>query len=66
MKLNKKKIKFIVRKMKQGMTTYQISKLMAVSISRVYQIWRKYNETGATPAVGLRSGRQKKNYLLIK
>jgi len=46
--------------MKQGMTPYQISKLMAVSISRVYQIWRKYNETGAMPAVGLRSGRPKK------
>jgi transposase len=59
MKLNKKKIAYIVREMERGTTSYQISKNMQVSISRVYQIWRNYNKTGILPVVGFQTGRPK-------
>lgn len=60
MKLNKGKIAYIVREMKKGITTYQISRNIQVSISRVYQIWRSYKTTGKMPVVGFQTGRPRK------
>lgn len=60
MKLNKNKIKYIVGEMKKGTTTYQISRNIKVSISRVYQIWKEYNKTGVLPVLSFQTGRPKK------
>jgi putative transposase len=60
MKLNKKKIEYIVRKRKQEMSTYQISRNMNVSERRVNQILLEYNKTGILPEVGKKIGRPMK------
>ena len=60
MKLNKKKIEFIVRKRGKGMSTYQISREMNVSERRVNQILYLYKTTGRMPVVGKKSGRPRK------
>ncbi len=60
MKLNKKKIEFIVRKRKQGMSTYQIRKEMKISERRVNQILEIHRKTGKMPMIGQNIGRPKK------
>lgn len=57
MKLNKRKIFTILRMKNEEQTTYQIKKRVGVTIQRVNQIWKEYNETGEIPVVGLRMGR---------
>lgn len=60
MKLNKRKVAFIVRKRKQGMSTYQISREIGVSERRVNQILEEYRKTGSLPVLGKKLGRPKK------
>lgn len=60
MKLNKRKIEFIVRKRGKGMSTYQISREMNISERRVNQILYLYRTTGKLPVVGKICGRPPK------
>lgn len=60
MKLNKKKVKFIVDKLGKGWTAYQLSKQYKISISRVYQIKRKAIISGVLPEIGNSIGRPRK------
>lgn len=60
MKLNKEKVKFIVDKLGNGWTAYQLSRQFGVSIGRVYQIKRKAAIFGAIPEIGKNIGRPRK------
>lgn len=60
MKLNKKKMEFIVRKREQDMSTYQISREMNISERRVNQILKFHRENGRIPELGNNLGRPKK------
>ncbi|MEA3248619.1 MAG: DDE-type integrase/transposase/recombinase [Nanoarchaeota archaeon] len=51
MKLNKSKIAYIIRKMNQEMSGYQIAKDLKLSSERVYQIYREYLKTGEAPVL---------------
>jgi len=57
MKLTKAKLTETLRKKNQGWTTYQVRKIARVSIRRVNQVWKEYNETGKIPEIGKNNGR---------
>jgi len=57
MKLTKHKLTETLRKKNQGWTTYQARKIARISIRRVNQVWKEYNETGKIPEVGKNNGR---------
>src|SRR3989338_11299964 len=52
MKLTKHKLIETLRKKNQGWTTYQARKIARISIRRVNQVWKEYNETGEIPEIG--------------
>jgi putative transposase len=60
MKLNKEKVKFIVEKLGNGWTAYQLSQQFEVSIGRIYQIKRKALISGDVPEIGKNIGRPRK------
>lgn len=60
MKLDKEKVKFIVNKLGNEWTAYDLSRLYGVSISRVYQIKRKATISGIYPEIGKNAGRPRK------
>ena len=57
MKLTKGKLVETLRKKNQGWTTYQARKIARVSIRRVNQVWKDYNETGKIPEICKKNGR---------
>lgn len=57
MKLNKKKIRYIIRNKKRGMYSRELGILMKVSKRRVNQIWQEYQDTGNEPIIGQNMGR---------
>ena len=57
MKLTKWKLVETLRKKNRGWTTYQARKIARVSIRRVNQVWKEYNETGKIPEIGKKNGR---------
>jgi putative transposase len=60
MKLNKKKIRYIINHKKRGESCETISKDIKISKRRVEQIWKEYRETGEEPVVGKNLDRPKK------
>ena len=60
MKLNKEKVKFIVDKLGNGWTAYELSRQFEVSISRIYKIKRKATASGVIPEIGKNLGRPRK------
>ena len=60
MKLTQGKLIETIRKKNQGWTTYQARKIAGVSIRRVNQVWKQYQESGEIPEIGKKSGRPKK------
>jgi putative transposase len=60
MKLNKRKIHWIIRQEQNGVATKQIALDMKISQRRVQQIWKGYVEAGREPAIGENMGRPKK------
>ncbi len=60
MKLNKKRIRWLVNQKKKGESSDAIAKNMKLSKRRVEQIWKEYRETGKDPAVGKNLGRPEK------
>jgi len=61
-KLNKRKIRYIINHKKKGESSGSIAKDLKVSRRRVEQIWKEYKETGVEPVLGLNLGRPKKPY----
>ena len=57
MKLTKHKLIETLRKKNLGWTTYQARKIAGISIRRVNQVWKDYNETGKIPEIGKNNGR---------
>jgi len=60
MKLNKEKVKFIVDKLGNGWTAYELSRQYGISIGRVYQIKREATISGGIPEIGKNVGRPRK------
>ena len=60
MKLTKPKLLETIRRKNEGWTTYQARKIAGVSIRRVNQVWKIYNETDSLPEIGKKIGRPKK------
>ncbi len=60
MKLNKKRIRWLVNQKKKGESSDAVAKDMKLSKRRVEQIWKEYRETGKDPAVGKNLGRPEK------
>jgi len=61
-KLNRRKIRYIINHKKKGESSEAIAKDMKISRKRVEQIWKEYRETGVEPVVGLNLGRPKRPY----
>jgi putative transposase len=62
MKLDKRKIHWIIRQEQKGATTKPISLDMKISRRRVQQIWKGYVESKQEPAVGENLGRPSKPF----
>lgn len=60
MKLTKAKLLETLRRKNDGWTTYQARKIAGISIRRVNQIWKEYQETGQIPEIGKKNGRPPK------
>jgi putative transposase len=60
MKLNKRKIHWIIRQKPKGVPTKQIALDMKISRRRVQQLWKGYETPGEKPAIGENVGRPKK------
>jgi putative transposase len=63
MKLNRKKVHWIVRQKQKGVGTKEIAQDMKVSRRRVQQIWKSFQETGEEPIIGQNIGRPRKPYV---
>ena len=57
MKLNKTKVRFILRQYRKHASTKEISRDVKVSQRRVQQIIKQYKETGLVPVLGEKVGR---------
>jgi len=62
MKLNKTKVRFILRQYRKHASTKEISRDVKVSQRRVQQIIKQYKETGLEPVLGENIGRPVKPY----
>jgi hypothetical protein len=60
MKLNKRKIHWIIRQKQKGVPTKQIALDMKISRRRVQQLWKSYVDAGREPAIGENMDRPKK------
>jgi hypothetical protein len=63
MKLNKRKIHWIIRQKQKGVSTNKIALDMKISRRRVQQVWKSYKTTGQEPAIGENMGRPKKLFV---
>jgi len=62
MKLDQRKVHWIIRQKQKGVTTKQIAQDMKISRRRVQQIWKSYAESKQEPAIGENMGRPKKPF----
>ena len=60
MKLSRKRLIELIRLKNDGWTSYQVRKKVGVSVRRIDQIYKKYQETGIIPCLGKNIGRPKK------
>ncbi|MCX5718428.1 MAG: DDE-type integrase/transposase/recombinase [Nitrospirae bacterium] len=58
-KLNLKKIRWIIRKKKEGFTNQRIAMGMKISKRRVIEVWSEYRKTGNLPVLN-KAGRKRK------
>jgi len=63
MKLNKTKVRLILRQNRKGVATKDIALDVNVSQRRVQQIIKEYMETGQEPVLGERIGRPPKPFI---
>ena len=62
MKLNKTKLLETIRRKNNGGTSYQARKIAHISVRRVDQVWKEYNETGEISKIGDNAGRPRKPF----
>ena len=62
MKLNKTKVRYILRQKRKGAATKEIARDVKVSQRSVQQIIKEYMETGQEPVLGEKVGRPCKPY----
>ena len=62
-KLNEKKIRWIIAQKLRGESTSTIAEIQGISARRVQQICKEYIETGQVPEVGHNVGRPRKPLL---
>jgi putative transposase len=62
LKLNKRKIHWIIREKKKGVTTSEIARYMKISRRRVQQVWKQYLDTGIEPVIGKDVDQPRKPY----
>jgi putative transposase len=62
MKLNERKIHWIIRQKQKGVSAKQIALDMKISQRRVQQVWKSYKATGQEPSIGEKMGRPKKPF----
>ncbi len=62
MKLNKTKVRYILRQNRKGVATEEIAQDVKVSQRRVQQIIKEYKETGQEPVLGEKVGRPAKAF----
>ena len=60
MKLNKTKLLETIRRKNEGWTSYQARKIAHISVRRVDQVWKDYNDAGVLPQIGNKNGRPRK------
>jgi putative transposase len=59
MKLTRPKLIETIRRKNEGITTYQVRKIADISIRRVNQVWKEFQETGKIPELK-KAGRKKR------
>jgi putative transposase len=62
MKLDQRKIHWIIRQKQKGVTIKQIALDMKISRRRVQQIWKSYAESKQEPSIGENMGRPRKPF----
>ena len=62
MKLDQRKIHWIIRQKQKGVTTKQIALDMKISRRRVQQIWKSYARAMQEPTIGENMGRPRKPF----
>jgi len=62
MKLNRRKVHWIIRQKQKGVPTNEIAREMKVTRRRIQQVWKHYVDTGCEPVLGLCLGRPRKPY----
>jgi len=62
MKLNKTKVRYILRQNRKRVPTKEIARDVKVSQRRVQQIIKEYKETGQEPVLGEKVGRPRKPF----
>ncbi len=62
MKLNKTRVRYVLRQKRKGAATKEIARDVKVSQRRVQQIIKEYRETGQEPVLGEKVGRPCKSY----
>ena len=63
MKLNKTKVRYILRQNRKGVATEDIALDVKISQRRVQQIIKQYKETGQEPVLGEKVGRPRKPFI---
>ena len=63
MKLNRRKVHWIIRQKQKEVGTKEIARDMKISRRRVQQIWKYFKETGREPVLGQNIGRPRKPYI---
>ena len=62
MKLTKSKLLETLRRKNDGWTTYQVRKIAGISVRRVNQVYKQYQETETIPEIGKKNGRPTKPF----
>jgi putative transposase len=62
MKLNRRKIHWIIRQKQDGVSSKEIAKDIDITCRRVEQIWKYFKDNGCEPIIGKGVGRPRKPY----
>ncbi len=60
MKLTRRRIRWLIKRKKEGMSSKSIARALKISKRRVNQVWRMYMDSGEIPVIGENIGRPKR------
>ena len=60
MKLTRRKIRWLIKRKKEGMSSKSIARALKISKRRVNQVWRMYMQDGEIPIIGEGIGRPRR------